>query len=233
MELMSFFSNIGRLCRDMPGDGKGCRFWTYVTTGPFGPAQQDRTCYLLNSCEKVVQTQGEVISGERSCDPLAFLKALGEILFNNIDALKGVKQTVDAMARRRTERSASINCTEFVVLVKQSEFTQEMILPQNNLLFTQVTGLPPQSPDIVSVAADIESESDKIMTASVSCSAEAMTELIELTTALDKLIASTEAVLAGLQFAMKDATGTTAAYTMAPITTAAPQGGKISCECLY
>ena len=104
-------------------------FWTYVTYRPFGPAQQDRTCYLLNSCEKVVQTQGEVISGERSCDPLAYLKALGEILFNNIDALKGVKQTVHAMARRRTERSASLNCTEFVVLVKQSEFTQDMILP--------------------------------------------------------------------------------------------------------
>ena len=63
-----------------------------MTTGPFGPAQEDRTCYLLNSCEKVVQTQGEVISGERSCDPLAFLKALGEILFNNIDALKDVSE---------------------------------------------------------------------------------------------------------------------------------------------
>ena len=124
MVLMSFYS-IGRLCRD--GDGKSCSFWTYVTYGPFGPAQQDRTCYLLNSCEKVVQTQGEVISGERSCDPLDFLKSLGEILFNNIYALKGVKQAVDAMTRRRTERSASINCTEFVVLIKQSEFTQEKL----------------------------------------------------------------------------------------------------------
>ena len=60
--------------------------------------------------------------------------------------------------------------------------------------------------------------------AGVSCSAEAETELKELTTALEKLIAGTEAVLAGLQFAMKDATGTTAAFTLTPITTAAPHG---------
>ena len=110
----------------MPADGKGCHFWTYVTFDPFGPAQE-RTCYLLNSCDKVIQPQAEVVSGERDCDPLDFLLALGEILANNIAALKGAKSAVKAviLSRRRKVRAAATDCTEFVVLVEQRKSSRD------------------------------------------------------------------------------------------------------------
>ena len=111
----------------MPAEGKGCHFWTYVTSDPFGPAQE-RTCYLLNSCDKVIQPQAEVVSGERDCDPLDFLIALGEILANNIAALKGAKTALEvaATSRRRKVRAAATDCTELIALVEQREFSQEM-----------------------------------------------------------------------------------------------------------
>ena len=71
----------------------------------------------------------------------------------------------------------------------------------------KVIGLPAQSPDIVPVAADIKSSD-------VTCTEEQKTELSQALISLEKLIVRTEATLAGLQIALEDATGTTAAFTI-------------------
>ena len=48
------------MCRDLPGDGKGCHYWTYYP--------QNKTCLLLNSCDK--ENADGAISGTRECAPI-------------------------------------------------------------------------------------------------------------------------------------------------------------------
>ena len=119
-----FIDFVGQSCRDAPKDGKGCHFWTYFPAPPEG--EQDRICYLLNSCaELTVPPPKQVVSGERSCNPLDFLKALGQTLTNNIVALKEAKKKVEATIN--TE--AASDCTEFIDFVNQRKlFLHGLIL---------------------------------------------------------------------------------------------------------
>ena len=117
---------LGNSCRDIPGDGKGCRFWTYfprIIPSRAAP-EQNRICFLLNSCaERVVPPPGQAVSGERSCDPLDFLLALGQTLTNNIVALKEAKTAVEATITPN-DVTAAQNCTEFVILVNQRKLSR-------------------------------------------------------------------------------------------------------------
>ena len=127
------FHFIGEACRDTPHDGFGCHYWTFI--GPrldllntsLSLSEQNRTCFLLNSCaDLVASNQTEVVSGDRDCDPTDFLLALGEPLEKNIVALKEAKIAVERYAyRKRKVRAAASDCTEFTVLVNQSEFFQK------------------------------------------------------------------------------------------------------------
>ena len=116
----------GQSCRDIPGDGKGCRFWSYfprIIPSRAAP-EQERICFLLNSCSNLlVPPPGQAVSGERSCDPLDFLLALGQTLTNNIVALKEAKTAVEATITPN-EVTAAKNCTEFVILVNQRKLSR-------------------------------------------------------------------------------------------------------------
>ena len=112
---------IGQSCRDSPADGKGCRFWTYFPRiiPTRADTEQNRICFLLNSCANLtIPPPAEVVSGQRSCDPLDFLLALGQTLTNNIVALKEAKTAVQATITPK-DVTAAKNCTEFVGLVNQ------------------------------------------------------------------------------------------------------------------
>ena len=67
----------------------------------------------------------QVVSGERSCNPLDFLLALGQTLANNIVALKEAKKKIEATIN--TE--AASDCTEFLDFVNQRKlFLHGLIL---------------------------------------------------------------------------------------------------------
>lgn len=134
----------------------------------------------------------EVVSGERSCDPLDFLLALGQTLTNNIVALKEAKTAVEATITPEDVTGAK-NCTEFV------DFVNKLV------------DLPPQSREIVTVA-------EKIVASNVACNDEQKVELGQAIFSLDELIVKTEAVLEELQIALKDATGTTATFSTTTFT---------------
>ena len=105
-------------CRDTPADdGKGCHYWSYFP-------DQNRTCFLLNSCANLVVSNSTIVSGKRDCDPLDFILALGETMANNIFALKGANTVIEAViaARKRTIRAAASDCTEFTAFANQREF---------------------------------------------------------------------------------------------------------------
>ena len=76
------------------------------------------------------------------------------------------------------------------------------------MFYVKVTGLLPQNPDIVSVAADIVASVSDVI-----CTEEQRTELVQAVISLEEVILRTEKTLAGLQIALEDATGTTAAFT--------------------
>ena len=127
---------IGQSCRDSPADGKGCRFWTYFPRiiPTRADSEQNRICFLLNSCANlVVPPPAEVVSGDRSCDPLDFLIALGQTLTNNIVALKEAKTAAEAKITPTNDVTGAKNCTEFVVFVNQRK------LSLNVYLYTQST----------------------------------------------------------------------------------------------
>ena len=81
---------------------------------------------------------------------------------------------------------------------------------------TLVVGLPPPSPEIVTVAANI-------VASDVTCTDEQKLELGQALIALDDLIARAEAMLAYLQNALQDATGTTAVFSTTTVTTTDPE----------
>ena len=116
---------IGQACRDSPADGKGCRFWTYFPRiiPTRADSEQNRICYLLNSCANLfLPPPAEVVSGDRSCDPLAFLIALGQTLTNNIVALKEAKTAIENTITPNDVTGAK-NCTEFVDFVNQRKLS--------------------------------------------------------------------------------------------------------------
>lgn len=121
---MSFYF-IGEACRDTPADGKGCHYWTYFPDYTVPLVDQNRTCFLLNSCANFVVSNSTIVSGNRDCDPLNFILALGETLAKNIVALKKANAAIEAVTaadRKRTIRAAASDCTEFIAFVNMREF---------------------------------------------------------------------------------------------------------------
>ena len=121
---------IGQACRDSPADGKGCRFWTYFPRiiPTRADSEQNRICFLLNSCANLfLPPPAEVVSGDRSCDPLAFLIALGQTLTNNI----AVENTITP-----NDVTGAKNCTEFVVFVNQCKLSLNVNIYSINTFFS-------------------------------------------------------------------------------------------------
>ena len=128
MNVKETISLIGQSCRDTPADGKGCQFWTYFPRiiPTRSDSEQNRICFLLNSCAKLaLPPPAEVVSGERSCDPLDFLLALGQTLTNNIVALKEAKTAVEATITPEDVTGAK-NCSEFVDFVKKRKLSSNV-----------------------------------------------------------------------------------------------------------
>ena len=120
---MSFYF-VGQACRDTPPDVKGCHYWTYFPDHTVPLVDQNRTCFLLNSCANLVVSNSTIVSGNRDCDPLDFILALGETMAKNIFALKEANSVIEAVTadRKRTIRAAASDCTEFTAFVNQREF---------------------------------------------------------------------------------------------------------------
>ena len=87
---------------------------------PLPLSEQNRTCFLLNSCADT--SNRGVISGNRDCDPLNFILALGETLDKNIVALKEAKISLERAYGKRRKRAAASDCTELTVFVDQRKF---------------------------------------------------------------------------------------------------------------
>ena len=130
---MNFYF-IGRACRASPPDGKGCRYWTYLPEQNISLpiSEQTRTCFLLNSCANLTVSNPEIVSGDRDCDPLDAILALGETLDKNIVALKGAKTALEGYNGKRRKRDAASDCTELTVFVNQRKF-----FLTNNIIFRQ------------------------------------------------------------------------------------------------
>ena len=64
----------------------------------------------------------EAVSGDRDCDPLDALIALGETLDRNIVALKEAKTSLEGYIGKRRKRAVASDCTELIVLVGQRKF---------------------------------------------------------------------------------------------------------------
>ena len=113
---------IGRACRELPG--AACSYWTYLpeknVSSPI--SEQTRTCYLLDSCANLNVSNTEIVSGDRDCDPLDAILALGETLDKNIVALKEAKTSLEGYNGKRRKRAAASDCTELTVFVGQRKF---------------------------------------------------------------------------------------------------------------
>ena len=119
---MNFYI-IGRACREY-SDGEGCLYWTYFPEQNISLpiSEQKRTCFLLDSCANLTVSNPEVVSGDRDCDPLDALIALGETLDKNIVALKEAKTSLERYYGKRRKRAAASDCTELIVFVDQRKF---------------------------------------------------------------------------------------------------------------
>ena len=120
------FYFTGRACREFSPDyGKECLYWTYLPEQNVSLpiSEQTRTCFLLDSCSNLTVSNPEAVSGDRDCDPLDAILALGETLDKNIVALKEAREKLPPQPyRKRKVRAAASDCTELIVFVDQRKF---------------------------------------------------------------------------------------------------------------